>query len=87
MLSDALERKDAAEADVDLVMPELLDCSREALGDLTLAVERIRPRRVHRADCGKDASEHGQQCGSHAPDLLCAVLAAQSVGRGQPLGG
>src|SRR4051794_15321023 len=82
---DALQGVDAAEADVELVLAELVDRSGEALGDLAgpielVALARLGPvcREGPSGEVGtkstEDAGEERQRGRGHAPSIVCSSL-------------
>jgi hypothetical protein len=84
-VGDALQRVDAAEADLDLVVTELLDGAREAFGDLAAAVERERTGGIDRADDGDRAGQQRKDGSPCAPVSFVPLHGVQPLRVGEPL--
>ena len=83
--SDALKRVDAAEADVKLMVAELLNRLREPIGELPRSIEGETASRIDRTDHGDRARQQRQR---RAPDVLPRVgapLRVQALGAGEPV--
>jgi hypothetical protein len=86
LTSEPLKRINTTEPNIELAAPDLLDRAREALGDLALAIERERPRRVDHADNGDRSSKQREQRSSDSTDLGRALVRVEATGRGHPVG-
>ena len=85
---EPLQRKDSSDANVDAFrVPELIHCTRVAVGDLslaikfvTLAVQRERARRVDRTDCRQRACKHREQRRPDTTDILSPLACVEPFG-------